>query len=526
MNIQADSFRELINICTERNAVGTAFEWCVKNTIYKKTYGEFRDDITALGTYIMKNGLKGEKIAVIGENSYNWIMSYFAIVMGSSVVVPIDKELSAPEITNLLRDCKAKAIIYSDVYAKTIEGLAKKTKLKTLINMTKLPEIIAEGRTLIDDGYLDFVNNTDDTSALCSLIYTSGTTGKPKGVMLSQHNIISDAVSAMNNVTVTGSSLLVLPLHHTFGFTAGVVAVLLYGMPIAISKSLRTFLNDLQVFKPQHMFLVPLLLEGIYKKIWATAESKKLDKVLKVLIKTSKIARKAHLDLRDKLFDSVLSSLGGNLDLIICGGAALDQRFIEYFDDFGIKVLNGYGITECSPVVAVNGNDNSRPNSVGLIMDCNEVKVSEPDENGNGEIFVRGSNVMLGYFNDEKDKLGAFEDGWFKTGDLGYVDDDNFLYITGRKKNLIILSNGKNIYPEEIEEKLAQIPNVVEVMVYGEDDAITAEIFAEDRTGIKEAVNKYNRSQPLHKHIKKIKFRDEEFEKTTTHKIKRNQKKK
>lgn len=519
----ADNFKDLVELCVERNPDGTAFEWSVKDTVLKKTYKEFKEDIDALGAYMYSHKLKGEKIALIGENSYNWIMSYFSVTMGSSVIVPIDKELSVPEILNLLKSSKAAAIIYSDMYTKTIDALSQKVKLKHYINMKDFPEILACGRELIEKGAAEYAKNEIDNDALSSLIYTSGTTGTPKGVMLSQHNIMASAVSAAHNVTITDTSLLVLPLHHTFAFTAGVIAVLWYGYPIAISKNLRTFLSDLQVFKPQNMFLVPQLLEGIYKKIWATAKSKKLDTVLKVMIGASSITRFARLDLRRKLFKTVLGSLGGKLDLIICGGAALDERYIKYFDDFGINVLNGYGITECAPVVAVNCNDRKKPYSVGLVMDCNVVKIANPDENGNGEVYVQGSNVMLGYYNDPKDKYGAFEDGWFKTGDLGHLDEDNYLYITGRKKNLIILSNGKNIYPEEIEESLARIPNVMEVLVYAENEAITAEIYAEDTTGIEAAVKQMNKELPLHKHVKKVKFRDSEFEKTTTHKIKRTQ---
>ncbi len=521
MEITAANFKDLINLRFENDPDATAFEWSVKDTIFTKTYRDFKEDIDALGAYMYKHKLKGEKIALIGENSYNWIMSYFSVVIGSSVIVPIDKDLSVPEILNLLKSSKAAAIIYSDIYTKTVNALSGKAKLKQYMNMKDFPEILAEGRELIQNGETEYIENKIDNDALSSLIYTSGTTGTPKGVMLSQHNIMSSAVSAAHNVTITGTSLLVLPLHHTFAFTAGVVAVLWYGFPIAISKNLRTFLSDLQVFKPQNMFLVPLLLEGIYKKIWATAKSKKLDTALKLMIGASNITRLAHLDMRRKLFKAVLSTLGGNLDLIISGGAALDERYVKYFDDLGINVLNGYGITECAPVVAVNCNDRKKENSVGLVMDCNAVKIADPDENGNGEIYIQGSNVMLGYYNDPKDKYNAFEDGWFKTGDLGHLDEDNYLYITGRKKNLIILSNGKNIYPEEIEEYLVRIPNVMEVLVYAEDEAITAEIYAEDRSGIEAAIKKLNRDMPLHKHVKKIKFRDSEFEKTTTHKIKR-----
>lgn len=513
-----ENLRELVEFCVKRNAEGTAFTWYEGNVMFKKTYSEFAAEIEMFGNYLLSMGVKeGDRAAVVGENSYYWILSYFSVVNIGAVVVPIDKELPSEEIINLLKDCGAKTVIYSPNMKGLAANLEKKAGVKNFVSMDILKNLSDAENAGIKSKRTE---KDVDSDAVSTIIYTSGTTGKPKGVMLSQKNIVYNAVSAAENVLIEGTSLLILPLHHTFAFTAGVVAVLYYGYPIAISHSLRTLLADLKVFKPQNMFVVPLLLEGIYKRIWAAAKDKKRSNILKAAIGIGNGLSRAGIDIRSRLFKSVYEPLGGNLMTIICGGAPLDSKLAYGFADLGINVLNGYGITECSPIVAVNCNNHNKPESVGRVLSCNEVKIEDADEDGNGEIWVRGSNVMAGYY---KKKRGEEFDGeWFNTGDLGHLDDEYYLYITGRKKNIIILSNGKNIYPEEIEEKLKRIKNVLEVVVYCEDNALAAEIYAEDTEGIREGVDKYNRGVPLHKYIKTVHFRDTEFEKTTTHKIKRN----
>ena len=297
--------------------------------------------------------------------------------------------------------------------------------------------------------------------------------------------------------------MLVLPIHHTFGFTASVVAVMLFGQPIAINTSLRTFLSELAVFKPQSVFVVPMFIEAIYKKIWKTIGQKKMTAVFKGLIKTSNGLRKLGIDKRKKMFKMVTDSFGGNLDFLISGGAPLDPTYCDFFESIGITLVNGYGITECSPIVAVNPIYDNRIGSVGLVIPETQVKIINKDENGNGEICVAGSGVMLGYYKNKEATDDAFEDMWFKTGDLGHVDDDNFLH-------------------SEIEELIMRIPEVIETVVYSENDVITAEIYTENQEAVKTAIRSLNKSLPIYKHIKNIKFRQTEFEKTTTKKIKRN----
>ena len=403
------------------------------------TYRRFYDDVKALSAFFYKKGLCRSKVAVLGENSYEWILTYFAVVMSNNIIIPIDKEFPNDDIAYLLDFSGAELLIYANSYADIADVMLQDRHVQAVLPMKDFSTIIkVSAETEI----------ATDESDLCAIIFTSGTTGKPKGVMLSQRNMVVDAVAGCKNVYFSGPSLLTLPLHHTFAFTAGVLVMLVYHVPIYINKSLRTFQADMKRFRPQNMFLVPLYIETMYKNIWKTAKEQGKDRLLKRMITISNFIRKLGIDLRGKLFKSVLDNFGGNLTLIVSGGAAIRQEYIDGLDDIGILVLNGYGITECAPVVAVNRNKAYKPDSIGLSLTCNEIKIED------GKLCVKGNNVMLGYYQDPYATQVALVDGWFKTGDLGYIDDDGFIYITGRKKNLIILSNGKNVSPEELEEKI------------------------------------------------------------------------
>ncbi len=515
------NFREVADMCATRNPDGVAIKWFEGAEIVEKTYSDFRSDIDALGTYFYYNGLKNTKIAVIGENTYEWILTYFATVIGSNVIVPVDRDLPCEAIINVLKSSGAKALIYTDTYKKIINNIKKATGVKAF-NINEFDDLIAEGNKLLEKGKTKYLGVEIDPDVMSTLIYTSGTTGTPKGVMLSQRNIVENACAVIDYEEISGASMLVLPIHHTFGFTASVLGVMIFGQPIAINRNLRTFINDISEYKPQSIFVVPMFIEAIYKRIWKSIEQKKMTAVFKGLIKTSNALRKIGIDKRKSMFKMVTDSFGGNLSLLISGGAPLDPVYCKFFDSIGITLLNGYGITECSPVVAVNPLDNIKDGSVGLVLNNLKVKIIDPDAEGNGEICVAGSSVMLGYYNNKEATEESFDDIWFKTGDIGHLDEDNFLYISGRKKNLIILANGKNIYPEEIEELIMRIDDVIEVVVYCENEAITAEVYTENPAVVQAAIRNLNKSLPIYKHIKNIKFRTTEFEKTTTKKIKRN----
>ena len=518
--IKLNNFQDLVDFCAKRDPNGIYMKWLEGNDIVERTYSTFKSDIEALGTYFFYNGFKNAKIAVIGENSYNWVLTYFTTVIGGNIIVPIDRDLTSDAIINVLNDSGAKALIYTDTYKKVIDNIKAKTGVKP-IHVNEFPALLAEGRELLDKGKDKYLKAEFDEDEMCTLIYTSGTTGTPKGVMLSQRNIVGNARNVIEYEEITGPSMLVLPIHHTFGFTASIVAVMMFGQPIAVNTSLRTFLSELSVFRPQSVFVVPMFIEAIYKKIWKTIEQKNLTTVFKGLIKTSNALRKIGIDKRKTLFKTVLETFGGNLTMLISGGAPLDPDYCKFFDSIGIELINGYGITECSPIVAVNPIYSPRTGSVGLVLPETQVKIINTDENGNGEICVAGSGVMLGYYKNKEATDEAFEDMWFKTGDLGHLDEDNYLYISGRKKNLIILANGKNIYPEEIEELIMRIPEVIETVVYSENDVITAEVYTEDEEAVRNAIRNLNKGLPIYKHIKNLKFRKTEFEKTTTKKIKR-----
>lgn len=518
------NFRELVDGCLRDKPEGIAACWHGSNNeLITKTYREFRNDINALGTYFWYNGLKKARIAVIGENTYEWILTYYATVIGSGVIVPVDRDLKADSIINVLKDSGAKALIYSDSYNGIIEEIRKATGVK-LINRKDIQTLIDEGNALLQKGKDKYLKVEINDREMSTIIYTSGTTGKPKGVMLCQQSIMEDSWQAAQYVKVKGPSMLVLPIHHTFGFTAGVAAVMFFRQTIMINKNLRSFVSDLNSFKPENMFVVPMFIEAMHKKIWKNIAEKKMTATVKGLIKVSNALRRIGIDRRDVFFKQIHEAFGGNLKIIISGGAALDPMYVKEFEDFGFTLLNGYGITECSPVVAVNcnnGRDKNKIGSVGLVMPGTNVRITDPDEDGCGEIWVKSDIVMLGYYNNKEATAEAMDDGWFNTGDIGYLDDENYLYISGRKKNLIILNNGKNIYPEELEELILRIPDALEAVVYCEDEAITAEIYTENPAAVQHAIKVMNRGLPVYKVIKNVKFRSTEFEKTTTKKIKR-----
>lgn len=509
------NFKQLIEMNAESAPVNSAFRYRDGKQIVSVTYEQFRADVYALSAYFLQERLIGAKIAVIGENSYPWLLTYFATVLSGNVIVPLDKELPTGDIADLLRRCGATALVYADTYSDIGATMLQDKCVTAAFNMKDFLQYIQAGRHLLEISESTLIHNTVDENAVCSIIFTSGTTGKPKGVMLTQRSLVTDAVSACRNVYFYGPGLLTLPLHHTFAFTATVLVLMVYGLPICISRSIRTLTADIQTFKPQSIALVPLYVETIYNGIWKTAKTQGKDKLLKTMIGISGFLRKLKIDIRRRLFQSVLQQFGGELDLLICGGAPLKQSYIDGMDALGIQVLNGYGITECSPVVSVNRNRYYRSGSIGLPLECCEVKIQD------GEICVKGDIVMAGYYEDEAATSEVLEDGWFKTGDIGYLDEDGFLFVTGRKKNLIILSNGKNVAPEELEEKILDIAGVKEVVVYVENDIITAEVFVDEETGIQESVMALNKELPGYKRIQRVKFRTSEFEKTTTKKIKR-----
>lgn len=514
--------KELLDLCVKGYGEKEAFAYQNKKQDVSVRFSEFKTQINAFGTYLSNQEFYNNHIAVYGENSYEWILTHFAVTCGKGVIVPIDKELDADSIAELLIDSESRVMVYSDTYADVIEGLQTTLPEITYINMKDIPSLVEKGKELIASGYTDYLDIAIGKDDLASIVYTSGTTGKSKGVMLTHGNFCSCMYGACCNVLLTGPSLLVLPLHHTFGLVASVFAVMFYGQPIYINRSLKRLSVDFQNCKPQHLFAVPLIVETLYKNIWSTAKKQGKEKALRTLSAISDTLLKCNIDLRKVFFKSVISAFGGKLDLIVSGGAPIDPKYIHAFKSFGITVLNGYGITECGPIVSVNRNKSNVVGSVGLPLCCNQVKISE-----DGEVLVKGENVMVGYYHNEEENKKVFVNGWFRTGDLGRIDEYGALHITGRIKNLIILSNGENIPAESIESQVYTIPYVKEVVAYGKDDVIVAEVFLDEEvTDAKDRIHMdiqaINQRLPIVKNIGKVVIRDTEFPKTTTKKIKRN----
>ena len=525
----------------------------VRGELLHYTYDQGRCFIRSVGTELHKHGLSEKKVAIVGEASPEWVFSYFALMAIGAITVPIDKELPASEICSILNTAQCSCVFFSPLVASKISEIKDQVpSLEGFVLMgdgdvdfaVRLEDLRAEGESRYADGDNSYYDYKIDKDKLASIVFTSGTTGKGKGVMLTTHNICSDMEQGMYNFNITERTMCVLPPHHTFGSTVNFIGHYAQGCEIYISSGLRFIMNELKEFKPTHLVLVPLFVETFYKRIISAAEKQGKLGGLKFLIGLSNFLRKLGIDLRKQFFGkSVLSNFGGELTMIICGGAALNQDIIDFFESIGVTILNGYGITECAPLISCNRNEYRKTGSVGLPIIGGKVKILDPDANGEGEICYKGPNVMIGYYNDEEATRAAFdEEGYFKTGDYGkvvYEGSDQWIYITGRLKNLIIFSNGKNVYPEELETDIQGVYGVNEVVVYaGESksdpskEVIVAEIYPDfdalklhniDNPEIYFAaeVERINKRNVSYKKIGKVKIRTEEFPKNTSKKITR-----
>lgn len=559
-----DNFKQLINQSVSLFGENEAF--IVKrsngNEIEYRhiSYKEFKEEIDSLGTSFCDLGLSDVSIGIIGENRYEWCLGYLTVTCGGNVVVPIDKELKANEISNLIARSEAKAIIYSGKLTKEVlESVEKASGVDYLICMDDpgdlaiegkkiyaITDLIKRGKELLNKGDRRYIDVEIDSNKLSVLLFTSGTTGIPKGVMLSQKNICFDieSVTQCLEYDCTDSVLSILPLHHTYECTCGFLVMLYQGCRVAFCEGIRHIAKNINEYKPTILMLVPLILEGVHTKIVKKAKEKKIKYVaFRLMLFVSGVLYSVGIDVRRKLFSTVHESLGGNLRLVIAGAAAMSPKISNDIQRMGINVRQGYGLTECSPIVSVNRETDVKNSSVGPAMPGITVKINNPNADGHGEIIVKGQNVMLGYYKDPDATEAVLKDGWFYTGDQGRVDKKGRIYITGRIKNIIVTKTGKNIYPEELEEKLKSIPFILESIVWGYDNKETGDtdIHATvvpnyvalkeaghddtDQEKIKELIwgeiKKINRSLPVYKAIRVIEIRKEEFEKTTTKKIKR-----
>ncbi|MBQ1195930.1 MAG: AMP-binding protein [Clostridia bacterium] len=513
------------------------------------TYLQAKNDIRDLGTEEIALGLRDKKVAIVGGASCGWVYTCFSLMAVGAVTVPLDKEMPAPDLAATIERASCYAIFYGAEIAGKLDYLKQNTKAELYVCMNgdplaegdlALASLIEAGGKKFADGDNSYYDYEIDPDRLATIVFTSGTTGKGKGVMLSQTNIVTDMTQGMYLFDITRKTLNVLPPHHTFGSTVNYVGHYAQGCEIYITSGIKYLLNELKEQQPTHLVLVPLFVETLYRRIWATAEKTGADKKLKMGMKISKALRKVGIDKRRSIFAQVHETFGGKLEMIICGGAALNQDIIDFFDAIGITVLNGYGITECAPLVSCNRNEWQKNGSVGLPIIGEEVRIFEPDQNGEGEICVKGPNVMMGYYEEPEATAAVIDsDGFFHTGDYGKLDDEGWLYITGRKKNLIIFSNGKNVYPEEIETEISRIRGVLEVVVYAgeskknpEKEVIVAEIFPDYEqlkndgvVDVKEYFDEHvkiaNTHMAPYKKVGLVKIRKEEFIKNTSRKITR-----
>ena len=545
------SFKQLISLMSEREK--TVYIYPNKKEYVHLSYKDFADMTMRVAAGISAAGLTGKRVAVIGETSPEWVATYIAVVASGGVIVPMDKELAPAEIEGFLASVEAEAIVYSASFNdKLAHALAEHPTLRLFIPMAPaegtegdkiLPfaTLLEKGAAALAEGY---TLPDRDADAMSTMLFTSGTTGTSKCVMLCERNIVTSVNAACASVDFDADdiTLSVLPLHHTYELTI-MMSKLTLGMTVGINDSLRHLMRNIAAIKPTGLVLVPLFVTTMYKRIWDEAKKKGKDKLLRRMAKLASTLKLPRA-LRRKMFASVISAFGGRLEKIICGGAALNPEMVKGFEVFGIQICEGYGITECSPLIAVTPYYAPKRGSVGPAVPNCTARIDVQGENdkgfGEGEIQVTGGNVMLGYYNNDAANAEAFtEDGWYRTGDIGYMDADGYIYITGRMKSVIVLENGKNVFPEEIEEYLECIEEIAECVVVGRkgEDGETvnltaivypqADLFPEgtDKETIYNAIyakiTELNRKLPSFKKIKGLELRDEEFEKTTSRKIKR-----
>lgn len=548
--------KDMLNQSVELFADFPAFNLKKNGEYHPVSYKQFKEHVDGLGTAFVDMGLQGEKIAVIGENRYEWCATFLAVTNGIGVIIPLDKELPANEIEHLLVRSKAKAIVFSGKYRKTIEEIkAKLDTLQILVDMDLESDdggifafynLVNKGNELIKNGDRKYLDAEINAEEMAGLFFTSGTTDLAKGVMLSHKNLASDMYLATSvlNVQHGDRVLSILPMHHTYECTCGFLLMIYIGATIAFCEGLKHISNNLKEVRPTVLLVVPLLLETMYKKVWATIEKKNMTSKVKFALGLTDFLKIFGINLKKKLFKDILEAFGGEIRYAIAGGAAIDPDVLKGLKRFGIVTIQGYGLTESSPIAALNQEHNNRDSAIGLPLPEMQLEIVNPDKDGIGEIKIKGPNIMMGYYEDPELTATVLKDGWFYSGDIGYEDKDGFFYITGRKKNVIITKNGKNVFPEEVEAYLNKSPYILESMVVEKEtkDEEDVKLFGiivpnyeeikkflnkeeldneEVRKLIAEEVRKANRQMPIYKAVKDFEIRETELVKTTTKKIKR-----
>lgn len=553
-----NDLKELLDQCTALYSDETAFMSKVNDKYVGTTYKKYKEDVYAFGTMLSELGMKNEHIAVIGENRYEWCVTYMAVTCGGGVVVPLDKELPKPEIENLLKRSKAKVIVFSKKYREYVKEFlqANDNELTIAIDMDSkikeegiysFSELINQGIKAIDSGNNEYGKTKIDSNQLAGIFFTSGTTELAKGVMLSHKNIASNVMAGMALFKAQpGDRLLsILPIHHTYECTCEFLLMTFQGATIYFCEGLKHIQNNLQEAKPTILLVVPLILENMYNKIWKQIEKKGITKKVKLALLVSNMLLKLNIDIRKKVFKDILNVFGGELNVAIAGAAAINPEVLKGLRSFGIQTIQGYGLTESSPLAALNPLSAAKDAAIGLPMPDSQMIIDNPDKDGIGEILIKSDSIMMGYYENKEATDTVLIDGWLHSGDIGYRDKDGYFYITGRKKNVIVTKNGKNIFPEEVESYMLKSPYISEIVVYGKDvpndletkvcaiivpnyeeikKALEKEEVSKEEVEklIDEEVKKGNKQMPLYKMVREFEIRENEFEKTTTKKIKRN----
>lgn len=512
------------------------------------TYQNFLDDINSFGTALYVLGLKGKRVAIVGRNRYEWAVAHISNLFGGIVSVPIDKELQLSELEDSLIRAKVDAIVFDEKYEENIDIIKQngKTKIKDFIcmgnldNYTKFEELLKNGRNQVLNGNREFIDNEVNSEAMSILLFTSGTTSKSKAVMLNQKGLATNIADMLmvESLYPTDTNIAFLPFHHIFGST-GMLVMLASGVKTVFPDGLRYIKQNLKEYGVSVFVGVPLLVNKMYENIEKEIEKQGKTKLINTATKISNFLLKFNIDIRRKLFKQVLDGLGGKMRLIISGGAPLDKNVSIKFNELGVRLIQGYGLTETSPVISAENDKYIRNGSVGFPMRHLTVEIVNKDKDGIGEVRVKGPNIMMGYYENEEATNKVLKEGWFYTGDLGYIDNDGFLFLTGREKDVIVMKNGKKVFPEELEVLVNNLPEVEECFIYGmaqkgdkNDPMVSVKIVYNKDAIINRSENELydilwnevkeiNKTLPPYKYIKNMIITDKPLIKTTTHKIKR-----
>ena len=528
----AKTFKDFLEKCYELYPKDVAIyrdidDYDTFEDLYKKT--------KYFATYLLSKGYENKRIAVIGKNSYNWVLTYLSVVSYIGIIVPLDKELTPTEIERVIKQSNVNMVFYSSDVEEKMSNIIRDLKKIKYVNMDKyeFKKLIKNGKKIyFKDNSIDKVKRNHKELAI--LLFTSGTSAKAKIVKLSQYNIIRDAynLNFRFDLDTKDKIFSILPMHHTYEFTCSIVTPLMSGSSVCFCSSFKNIKKDLKKYRPTVINCVPRVLEFIAMGIKLEVKALKKEKLVNRMIKITDFLLKFHINIKKKVFKRVHNELGGNLRIIPCGAARLDDDVFNYLMGLGFNIYQGYGLTETSPILTVMGIHSKRNNSVGTPLKETQIKIVNKDKDGIGEIIAKGPQVMLGYYNNSQN-AEVFKNGWFYTGDLGYFDKDGYLYIVGRIKNVIIAGNGENVYPEEIEEKILEYEFVKEVLVKAKEvkkeSHLVAHIVLEDdfkkkkniETSIKEMIDELNSKLPVFKHISDFVLEEQEFPKTSTLKIKR-----